>query len=388
MMAKTIRHIGALLCVCALLALTMMGCGDENSKDKESEKSSKLDKQLAAVMEGGRDFEKLDLTEFVLPDSVTAVYEEGHGLGYVVELTVNGYGEGMVILCGVSADGVVTGAECLSSNEALGEEQEYGESFIGEDINGVASVDTIMGATLTTNGYKNAVKDALNAVLTLGGADVDVRTPEQILQDNLAAALPAGEGKFTKLFFTEKIEGVDAVYSAHNDAGYVAVIGEEFIGIEAGAPTAYPAIADAIKAMTESNPTAVDLTAYEGIDKNVQRVTKTASGNYIVEVNGLGFGYFGDETHYVTGQNIPIVIRVSLTPEGKIIDTLTVSHSESKGYGAVCGEESYYGQFDGKTIENYKDVDTIGGATITNNGYLKAIERCFEAVAILEGGAE
>ena len=55
---------------------------------------------------------------------------------------------------------------------------------------------------------------------------------------------------------------------------------------------------------------------------------------------------------------------------------------------AACGEEAYYGQFDGKTAETYKDVDAIGGATMTTDGYMKAIERCFEAVKILEGGAK
>ena len=73
---------------------------------------------------------------------------------------------------------------------------------------------------------------------------------------------------------------------------------------------------------------------------------------------------------------------------GKIIDCLTVSHSESDGYGAKWGTEEYYGQFDGKTKDDYKTVDTVSGATISNNGYMKAIERCFEAVSILEGGAK
>ena len=32
------------------------------------------------------------------------------------------------------------------------------------------------------------------------------------------------------------------------------------------------------------------------------------------------------------------------------------------------------------------DIDAIAGATITTNGYLKAIERAFECVTIFEGG--
>ena len=73
--------------------------------------------------------------------------------------------------------------------------------------------------------------------------------------------------------------------------------------------------------------------------------------------------------------------------EGKIIDCLTVSHAESDGYGAKWGTEEYYGQFDGKTEGDYKEIDAIGGATMTTNGYLEAIETAFASVKILEGGA-
>ena len=49
----------------------------------------------------------------------------------------------------------------------------------------------------------------------------------EILADNLNAALPAGEGKFTKYFRVEIIEGVDSIYVADNGAGYVCVIGTD-----------------------------------------------------------------------------------------------------------------------------------------------------------------
>ena len=43
----------------------------------------------------------------------------------------------MVIMCGVSKDGVVTGALCLSSNETLGKEKTYGENFKYSDFAGM-----------------------------------------------------------------------------------------------------------------------------------------------------------------------------------------------------------------------------------------------------------
>jgi Na+-translocating ferredoxin:NAD+ oxidoreductase RnfG subunit len=236
---------------------------------------------------------------------------------------------------------------------------------------------------MTTAAYKNAVKDALNTAILLGGGDVDIRTPEQILADNLAAALPAGEGKFTKVFFTEEVTGIDALYAADNGAGYVAVIGEEFIPDTADNAT----VKAAVTAMKGSTLTDVAIEG-KGINENITSVKKTASGNYVIEIKGLGFGYFGDDHAYQPAKNIPIVIRVSLTAEGKIIDTFTVSHQETNGYGAAWGTEEYYGQFDGTTIDDYKNVDVISGATISNRGYLTAIERCFITVQIMEGGAK
>ena len=61
--------------------------------------------------------------------------------------------------------------------------------------------------------------------------------------------------------------------------------------------------------------------------------------------------------------------------------------SESaKIVGDACADESFYGQFAGKTEENYTEIDAIGGATMTTDGYKQAISRAFAAVKALNGG--
>ena len=104
--------------------------------------------------------------------------------------------------------------------------------------------------------------------------------------------------------------------------------------------------------------------------------------SWIVDYGIVG----GDDYHPASGEYI--IVRVSMTPDGKIIDTFTVSQKESQGIGDACADEKFYGQFDGKTESDYKDIDAISGATMTTNGYLKAIERAFEALKTLEGGNE
>ena len=384
-MKKSVQSTLVLVAICAVMAILLAVTNAITAPIIKQNQDAAANEALLVVMPGGEGFEKMDISSYTLPSTVTEVYKEANG-GYVVTLTTTGYGSGFVIMCGVSADGTVTGAVCLASTETLGYEKTYGEGFTGKDAAGVDAVDTISGATKTTTAYKNAVKDALNAAVILGGGSVDLRTEEEILNDNLSAALPAAEGKFTKLFIAEVIEGIDAVYTADNGKGYVFVIGEEFVPVDENGNTANETVKTAYDILVASTTEDIDLTPYADTLKYIVSAKKTATGNYIIEAKGNGYGIMGgDEYHPASGEYI--IVRVSMTPAGKIIDTFTVSQAESTGIGDACANEKFYGQFDGKTQSDYKEIDAIGGATLTTNGYLKAIERAFDALNTLEGGS-
>jgi electron transport complex protein RnfG len=358
----------------------------------EQNQAAAANDALKVVMPGGEGFEKMDVSGYTLPATVSEVYSEASG-GYVFQLTTTGYSSGLVILCGVNADGTISGATCLSSSETLGYEKTFGENFIGKNMEGVDVVDTVSGATRTTGAYRDAMKDALNAAVILGGGSVDLRTEEEILNDNLSAALPGAEGKFEKLFIVEVIDGIDAVYTAENGKGAVCIVGEQFIAVdETGAvitDAAEDVAANVAAQMAKLNATVttdIDLTQFEGLPSACLSAKKTDSGNYILEMRGAGYGINGgDDYHPASGEYI--YIRVSMTADGKIINCLTVSQKETDNIGSVCADESFYGQFVGKTEADYKEIDAISGATLTTNGYTKAIERAFASVKIFEGGA-
>lgn len=385
MMVKNIKSVAVLVAICGVIALLLAGTNAITAPIIEKNAAAAANEALLVVMPEGTGFEAVDLAAYELPATVTEAYKETAGAGYVVKLVTKGYGSDFVIMCGVDAEGTVTGAVCLSSTETLGKEKEYGQNFTGKNAEGVEATDTIAGATLTSQAYKNAVKDALNAAIILGGGSVDIRTEDQIFADNLAAALPEGDA-FVKWFATEQLTGVDAIYVADNGAGYVCVIGEEFVGVDATGRSDSTAAADAVNALQNSTLEQMDI-ADSGIHQNITKAEKTASGNYVFEINAAGYGIKGgSQYHPASGEYIRI--RVSMTPAGKIIDCLTLSEEETDNLGSACGEESFYGQFAGKTADTLSEVDAISGATITTNGYLEAIQRCFEAVTILEGGAQ
>ena len=391
-MMKSVRSTLTLLLICAVMAVLMAVTNTITAPIIEQNQAAAANDALKVVMPNGEGFEKMDVSGYTLPATVSEVYSEASG-GYVFQLTTTGYSSGLVILCGVNADGTVSGATCLSSSETLGYEKTFGENFIGKNMEGVDGVDTVSGATRTTGAYRDAMKDALNAAVILGGGSVDLRTEEEILNDNLSAALPGAEGKFEKLFIVEVIDGIDAVYTAENGKGAVCIVGEQFIAVdETGAvitDAAEDVAANVAAQMAKLNATVttdIDLTQFEGLPSACLSAKKTESGNYILEMRGAGYGINGgDDYHPASGEYI--YIRVSMTADGKIIDCLTVSQKETDNIGSVCADESFYGQFVGKTEADYKEIDAISGATLTTNGYTKAIERAFASVKIFEGGA-
>lgn len=391
-MMKSVRSTLTLLLICAVMAVLMAVTNTITAPIIEQNQAAAANDALKVVMPNGQGFEKMDVSGYTLPATVTEVYSEASG-GYVFKLTTTGYSSGLVILCGVNADGTISGATCLSSSETLGYEKTFGENFIGKNMEGVDGVDTVSGATRTTGAYRDAMKDALNAAIILGGGSVDLRTEEEILNDNLSAALPGAEGKFEKLFIVEVIDGIDAVYTAENGKGAVCIVGEQFIAVdETGAVITDAAedvaanVAAQMAKLSATVTTDVDLTQFEGLPSACLSAKKTDSGNYILEMRGAGYGINGgDDYHPASGEYI--YIRVSMTADGKIIDCLTVSQKETDNIGSVCADESFYGQFVGKTEADYKEIDAISGATLTTSGYTKAIERAFASVKIFEGGA-
>ena len=390
-MKKNIKNLLVFVCICSVITLLLALTNSITGPIIAQNQNAAANEALLEVMPEGAGFDPVDLSSYTLPATVSEVYRETDGQGYVIKLITSGYGSDMVIMCGVSTEGRVTGAVCLSSNETLSKEKTYGENFKDQDAAGVEAVDTIGGATKTTAAYKNAIKDALNTAIIMGGGSVDIRTEEEILADNLAAALPEGGDAFTKLFLVEVVEGADAVYTADNGAGYVFVVGEQFVGVLAdgtvvteGVENAQ-AITDAVTRIRSTVLEEIDITAYPDLEKTVISAQKTSSGNFVVETKGAGYGIKGgNEYHPASGEYI--VVRVSMTPEGRIIDCLTVSEAETDGLGDACADASFYGQFAGKTEENYTEIDAISGATLTTDGYKQAIQRAFAAVNLLKGG--
>ena len=368
---------------------------------------------LQEVLPGGSDFTELDLSEKEYPEIVEKGWQANGG--FVFQMRVKGYASGLVIMCGVDADGKITGVKHIASNETFNAEGELNGAYTAkqdtlESLEKILSTSASKGAPMTSQAYYDALKAALESAILAGGG----MTPEQQLQADLNTALGTTDLTFTKWFATEVIEGVDKVYES--EVGKVYVIGETFVGIKADGTVVGEVDADAsAKAIAahgiiaESNPTEItELPA--GVNKTiVTKASVTASGNYVFELSAIGYdaGFEYSNGHMPGNTPQPIIIYVSISSEGKIIECLTVKHSESSGYGDECATEGYMNSWTGAekddvTVvtgapshnsdlvpEGSVDLGAISSASYTTQGYQNAIKAAFTAFELLtttEGG--
>ena len=392
-MMKHLKSVLTLVIIISVVSVALAVCFAITDPIIKEQQAAAASGALLEVMPDGGSFEKMDISTYELPATIVEVNKAASG-GYVFQVAFSGFNPGNVAMIGVSADGKVTGTKCITNAESSGfgadriPELDAKGHYNGADATTIDGVDTVAGCTVSTKAYRAVVKDALNAALILGGGEVDLRDPEQILNDNLNVVLGTEGVEFDKHFFVEIVEGVDAIYVAKNGAGHVVVIGEEFIGIDAEGKTVGTAneLAEAAVATIKATTlTDVDLTKYEGLSKRVKSAKVTDAGVYVIEVEGAGFGINGDSHYGASGQYI--VIRVAITKDGTIVDCYTVSQAETNGFGSVCADEEFYSQYAGKTEADYKGI-IIAGSTITTTGYNGAINNAFKAVTIFEGGAK
>ena len=392
--------------ICLTVALLLSLINSVTAPIIEKNQNAAANEALLELLPNGKNFEELTI-DSTYPKVITQGYKADGG--FIFTAVVAGKSTGLTIMCSLDEAGKIVATKVLASQETVSYAEKVFPSVQGNNgkYTGM-TYDTfepflVSGATLTSAAYGEAIKAILQAYTLASGGEVDIRTPEEILQDNCNAAAGTQKLTYTKWFATEALVGIDAVYTTPDTNVFVYVVGERFIGVnESGAIVA--ADVDSATATTvlaahalASASTLTEITERpEGIHKNVTKISVTDSGNYVFEIKADGFSsYYYEEWGY--GNNKPIVIRVSISADGKILDCLTVSHDESKGYGDKCATEEYYESFRGLGSDEIvisqspvkgdtTDPGAISGATYTTQGYQKAIQRAFNAFEILTGG--
>ena len=109
----------------------------------------------------------------------------------------------------------------------------------------------------------------------------------------------------------------------------------------------------------------------DGMPKTVHEAYTTGNDTGYIFIIITDKGYGGD-----------MRIICGISPEGKVIKSKVLSHTETQGLGTIVFDKAV--EYEGLD-KNLAGIDAIAGSTITSNAYKNAISDAFEAFEAVRG---
>ena len=158
------------LSVICIVTSALLGATYSMTKDTiaAAEKAAS-DAAMAEVVPGANGFD--ELADVGIEGVLTAAKEK-NGLGYAFKVQDKGFGGAYVVMVGIGADGKITGAKLLDNSETPGLGSKTGNAdftsqFVGKDSQ-LEGVDTITGATISSNAFIRCIGTAYQAFEAVG----------------------------------------------------------------------------------------------------------------------------------------------------------------------------------------------------------------------------
>jgi hypothetical protein len=410
--SKSLIIIVALFVVAALLLTALNGYTAPIIQANES--SAELE-PLYAVMPEAQGFETLYGGETSqlenVPETVTGVYGESSGLGYVLTLSTDeGYtGEDIQLTLAVDSEGKIIDLQVNNYPESKDVGEEYLAQYLGQD-SAMADVGLVAGVTFSSSAIKNAVNDGFNVLIDNGLIGAGVKSDEQLIMELLPVEYP-GIANQSGVAQYEELEGSGNIikgFKAENGSGLGAIIQDgdkEYLGI-------WTVVGGAKLLDSEGN--AIDnqellgeLQAYgqanvdSQADKELKKLQRMAgedaqisaisaelyssvTGVYsIVEGDTQLYGFVARSYGY---SNLPMAVYYILDDSGAIVSMTADEFIFYKDYFSAytLNESEYKESFVGLTDDSYNGEQAIiSGATMSTHGVDVATSDVFAAFRAL-----
>ena len=395
-----------LSCICMAVALILSGINMITGPIIEAQRAAAANGALLEVMPDGTNFEELDISTLGLPEAITNAYKETSGKGYVFRVESTGYKSGMVIMVGVNAEGKITGSKCLETQDTFGKEPLIDNSYNGQSLADFAT-NLIAGATMTSNGYRDAVSNALQSFTLASGGKLD---PAIALEAKIAELAPGfvnpaaidASGSFKKILKAGNDAGFAYIFS-DGENGFLTLVnatgGCIVYDAEGNNVTdAQSALAEEAKAHAAANqkPYADDLTAkitkYFADASEVTSIEVSTFGTLVsastFKSNGADYYAFYSRSMGFHQMDVYVILDVN----GAIAKIEAKQYIFDEEYFAAFGGMdigSYKAGFEGLTSETWTgDAAVIATATMTSNAMKQSTEDAFAAFNAIKGGAQ
>ena len=166
--ADFVAPIGVLTLICLVMTLLLAFTNSATAPVIAATEARIAEEARLEVLPAADSFEQV---EVAIPDGnqVTEVYKAANGAGYVFMLRAEGYGgKGTLVMsCGIDPDGKIVETKVISNEETPGmgsrvTGDDFKSQFPGKTDDDLAAgaIDTISGATFSSNFYIQAIRDA------------------------------------------------------------------------------------------------------------------------------------------------------------------------------------------------------------------------------------
>ncbi len=359
---------------------------------------------LKEVMPDAENFELLESLKDV-PSTVTAIYKETSGKGYVLRFsTTSKYSEApLVFTLGVTTDGKISGVKVNEYHESL-DFGEYPLTFIGKD-SALTGVTIHAGVTFSSTAFKEAVEAGLKCLIDNDLIKEGVKTDDQILLE-LIPTVHSGMVSSGNLR-AEEIEASGNIvkgYKALSDAGYAFIMKEAdkmylVIFNNLGTHAIYDTEGNDVTADHEA--LATEASAKVGANTRVEALTKkvTAAVKDATDIKPINVKVYNtivaavefkvnEQTYYgfySKSYGFEMMdIFVILDNNGTIVSATATEYVFEKQYfGALdpnFNETKYSDGLVGLNDSTFDGSQTlIGGATMSSNAFKESLNDAFKA---------
>lgn len=365
--------------------------------------------ELLEVLPEGAAFEELNIAELGLPEAILKAHKETSGKGFVFEVKSAGYGPDMIVRVGVDAEGKITGSKCIQTNDTFKKEPELDNKYNGQTLETFAPV-LIGGATMTSNGYRDAVSNALQAFVLLSGGELG----DDVILEGL---LPTVAPSIVNPKAVENVSGnITKAYKAANDAGFAYIISagdSSFLAVvnATGACKVYDvegndvtsanaAVVDEAKAHAAAN----QVSYLEAFKTEIGKLMDGAAEFAPIEIDVFntvvsavsftvdGATYYGFYSRVIGFDQMDVYIIIDENGAIAKLDAKEFIFLEDdfEEYGTSGYEgmpDNYTGNFEGVTGDTWSDdIALITGATKTTDAVKAATKDAFAAFNSIKGG--
>ena len=403
---KNIKPTLVLSCICMAVALILSAINMITGPIIEAQRAAAANGALIEVMPDGTGFEEIDISALGLPEVITNAYKETSGKGYVFRVTSTGYKSGMVIMVGIDAEGKITGTKCLETQDTFGKEPQIDNTYNGQSIADFAP-NMITGATMTSNGYRDAVNNALQSFVLASGGKLD---PAIALEAKIAELAPG----FVNPAAVDASGSFKKILKASNDAGfaYISSDGENaFLTLvnATGGAIVYDAegnnVTDAhADLITEAKAhAAANQKSYsDDLTTKITRLFADASEITPVEVSTFGTiasavsfksgeaEYYGFYSRSVGFHQMDVYVIIDANGAIAKVDAKQFIFDEEyfSNFGGMDAG-AYKAGFEGQTYDTWTgDAAVIATATMTSNAMKQSTADAFAAFNSIKGGVQ